>query len=295
MRRAVLVVAICAALAAIWPGGAAAATNGPIYFTDSSAIWKINANGTGAARVLNKPAWSIAVAPDGKRMAFTHDGLFLTTTHGGKVKNLLKRYPTENHFAGVNWAQWAPNGKKIVFAGENDGRIYTIKPNGKGLKYLLGKNRVGVRHPVYSPNGREIAFLDTYAGSSLLAVDLATHKERMIYSGSGPAGTPSDFDWHPSGSRIAFYAPYRNWMINSDGTGLRQISPDSAFVSYENMTFSPDGTGLVGRSVAEGGSTSELWLMDGNLGAGPGGFTQQITASFPGSAFTPDWAPAPKG
>ncbi len=68
----------------------------------------------------------------------------------------------------------------------------------------------------------------------------------MIYSGSGPAGTPVDFDWHPSGARIAFYAPYRNWMINSDGTGLRQISPDAAFVSYENMTFSPDGTRLSG-------------------------------------------------
>ena len=72
----------------------------------------------------------------------------------------------------------------------------------------------------------------------------------------------------------------------------RQISPDSAFVSYENMTFSPDGTQPDRSLRRQGGSTSELWLMDGNFGAGPGGFGQQITASFSGSAFAPDWAPA---
>ncbi len=53
-------------------------------------------------------------------------------------------------------------------------------------------------------------------------------------------------------------------MINSDGSGLRQISPSQAFISYEDLVFSPDGTRLIGRSVAEGGTTSELWMMDGN-------------------------------
>ena len=62
MRRAVLVAAIVAAITAIWPVAASAAKNGPVFFTDYQAIWKINLNGTGAARVLNKPAWSIAVA-----------------------------------------------------------------------------------------------------------------------------------------------------------------------------------------------------------------------------------------
>ena len=34
--------------------------------------------------------------------------------------------------------------------------------------------------------------------------------------------------------------------------------------------------------------------MDGEFGAGPGGFTNEITDGFAGSAFVPEWAPAPK-
>ncbi len=292
MKRALTLAAIVVAFISIAvPQAASAAKNGPILFTDYDAIWRVNADGSGIKKVLNKPAWSMAASPDGKRLLYTHGGLYLTGINGGKVKNLLKRYPTEDNFAGVNWASWAPNGKRIVFAGQNDTRLYTIKPNGKGLRYLLGKNRTGTSQPAYSPNGREIAFLDTWAGSSLMAVNVKTGKERLIYPGDGPAGTAVDFDWHPSGQRIAFYAPYRDWMINADGSGLRQISPDQAFVSYEDLTYSPDGTRLVGRTVANGGTTSELWLMDGNFGAGPGGFVDEITTGFPGSAFAPEWAP----
>jgi len=293
LRRALLVFALATAFALIASQSAPAAQNGPILFTDYNSIYRMSPDGTGIKTVVKKSAWGMDVAADGKRLAFAHDGLYLTKVSGGKVKNLLKRDPVVGKFAGVDWVSWAPNGKKLVFSGENDGRIYTIKPNGKGLKYLLGKKRTGLSHPVYSPNGREIAFLDTGAGSSLMAVDVKSGNERMIYSGSGPAGTPVDFDWHPSGTRLAFYAPYRDWMINSDGSGLREISPDRAFISYEDLRFSPDGTRLLGRSVAEGGNTSELWLMDGNLGAGPGGFATNLTAGFPGSAFEPEWAPAP--
>lgn len=295
MRRFALAIVVAIALtAAVAQGADAAPKNGPVLFTDYNSVYRMNPDGTGIKRVVKRSAWGIDVAADGKRVAFAHDGLFLTKVSGGKVRNLLSRYPTVAGLAGVDWVSWAPNGKRLAFSGENDGRIYTIKPNGKGLQYLLGKRRTGLSHPVYSPDGREIAFLDTLNGSSLMAVNVATGKERMIYPGSGPAGTPTDFAWHPSGTRLAFYAPYRDWMINRDGSGLRQISPDAAFVSYENLVFSPDGTRLLGRSTAEGGSTSELWVMDGNYGAGPGGFANSITGGFAGSAYEPEWAPAPE-
>lgn len=295
MRRAISAIAAAIFLTvAVASSADAAAKNGPILFTDYNSIYRMKPDGTGIKRVLKKSAWGMDVASDGKRLAFAHDGLFLTTVNGGKVKNLLSRYSTVANFAGVDWVSWAPNGKSLAFSGENDGRIYTIKSNGKGLKYLLGKNRTGLSHPVYSPNGREIAFLDAWNDSSLMAVNVKTGKERTIYHGGGTAGTPTDFDWHPSGSRLAFYAPYRNWMIDSDGSDLREVSPGSAFVSYENLVFSPDGARLLGRSVAPGGTTSELWMMDGTYGAGPGGYADPITEGFAGSAFEPEWAPAPR-
>jgi len=273
--------------------GASASSNGSILFSDYSNIWKIQPDGSKLTKVAKRAAWSLDASPNGKTLIYTHDGLYRMPLKGGRPTNLLKRYPTVDKFAGVNWASWSPSGKRIVFVGQNDGRIYVIKSNGKGLAYLLGKHRTGLLHPVWSPNGKEIAFIDVRKGSSLMAVNLRSGKERLIYPGDGPAGTPVDFDWHPSGTRIAFYAPYRDWMIDQDGSNLHQISPDSAFVSYENLDFSPDGRELLGRSVASGGTTSELWDLDGTFGAASGGYAREITTSFAGSAFFPEWAPKP--
>lgn len=275
------------------PHGATAAKNGPILFSDYTNIWKIQPDGSKLKKVAKRSAWSLDASPNGKTLAYTHDGLFTMPINGGRPTNLLKRYPIVAKFAGVSWASWSPSGKKIVFAGQDDTRIYVIKSNGKGLSYLLGKNRTGLLHPVWSPTGREIAYIDVWKGSSLMAVNVKSGKTRMIYSGDGPAGTPVDYDWHPSGNRIAFYAPYRNWMIDSDGTDLRQISPDAAFISYENLDFSPDGTSLLGRSVASGGTTSEIWELDGTFGGASGGFVHEVTSTFGGSAFFPEWAPKP--
>ena len=272
-------------------GHADAAKNGPILFSDYTSIWKIKADGSGLKRVAKKKAWSLHASPNGKQLLYTHDGLFRMPINGGRSVNLLKRYPIVDRFAGVRWASWSPNGKQIAFEGGNDGRIYLIKSNGRGLRYLFRKYRTGLLHPVWSPNGKEIAYIDVHNNSSLMAVNLKSGKKRTIYPGTGEAGTPVSFDWHPSGKRIAFYAPYRNWMIDSDGSDLRQISPDQAFVSYEDLVFSPDGKSLLGRAYSGESSTSELWLLDGFYGAASGGFVNEITGRFGGSPFYPEWAP----
>jgi|GEM_PF-5247241 len=272
-----------------------AASNGPLLFSDYTAIWKVKPDGTGLKQIARKAAWSLHASPNGKQLLYTHDGLYRMPINGGRSVNLLKRYPVVDKFAGVNWASWSPNGKRIAFAGQNDGRIYLMKSNGRGLRYLFRKYRTGLLHPVWSPNGKEIAYIDVRKNSSLMAVNVNSGRKRVIYPGDGEAGTPVSFDWHPSGKRIAFYAPYRNWMIDSDGSDLRQISPDQAFVSYEDLVFSPDGRQLVGRALTSGSSTNELWLMDGYYGAASGGFVQEITTRFDGSAFYPEWAPRPGG
>ena len=267
------------------------ARNGPILFSDYKSIWKVKPDGTGVKRVARKAAWSLHASPNGRQLLYTHDGLFRMPIDGGRTVNLLKRYPIVDKFAGVNWASWSPNGKRIVFAGQNDSRIYLIKANGRGLRYLFRKNRTGLLHPVWSPDGREIAYIDVWKDSSLMAVNVRTGKSRLIYSGNGPAGTPVSFDWHPGGKRIAFYAPYRNWMIDRDGSDLRQISSAQAFDSYEDLVFSPDGTEILGRALPVGGLTSELWRLDGMYGAAAGGFVKEVTSRFSGSPFFPEWAP----
>jgi Tol biopolymer transport system component len=270
----------------IAPVGAGASS---VVFTDYESIYSVGADGTGLRAISQKNAGQIAVSPNGKQLAYTHGSLYAMPLSGKKRKpmDLLKRYPTVRNLAGAYYPSWSPNGKQLVFAGANDGRLYIIKSNGKGLRYLLGKTRVvGYGHPIWSPTGDEIFFTDGADGSDLKAVDLRTGAERVVYPGDGPAGTVEDFDVSPDGQRIAFYAPYRNWMINVDGTGLRQISPPNGyFVSYEGLSFSPDGSELAGAY------DGEVWALDGEHGAdeGSGGYTRLLTAELPGPAFDTDW------
>jgi TolB protein len=295
-----LVAAIAAAGVVALPASAgAAAKNGPILFQSEDGIWRVNPDGTGTKRITKRRAWNLAASPDGRRIAYAHGSLYTIGMNGKGVKDLLKRYPINRNVGGAYSPSWSPDGKRIAFVGYNDGRLYTIAANGKGLRLVFGKSRIisWSADPHWSPNGKEILYLDRNDYSTLKAVNLRTKKERVIWRNydrttatTHESGTPEDFDISPDGKRIAFYAPYRDWMINSDGSGLRQISPQQAFSSWNMLAFSPDGSELIGASQ------SEIWAMSGAFGAdlNQGGYTRLLTGEHAGGEWTPDWAPAPR-
>jgi Tol biopolymer transport system component len=291
-------VAALAALAFLVPASAQAAENGPIVFHSESGIWRVNPDGSALKRITKRRAWNLSVSPDGRTIAFAHGGPLWTIKMNGKgLKDVLRRYPINRNVGGAYSPTWSPNGKRISYVGYNDGRLYTVKPNGTGLKRVFGKNRIIGAFADPTWNRKEIYFLDRTDYSTLKAVNVKTRKERVVWRNydrstgmTHESGTPEDFDVSPDGRRIAFYAPYRNWMINTDGSGLRQISPNSYFASHEFLAFSPDGTELVGASE------SELWAMDGENGSAEsqGGYTRLLTGGHSDVPFYPDWAPKPR-
>ena len=292
--RRVFVFGIAAALAALLgslalvaPAGAA--KNGPIVFTSYDDVWKIQPSGSGIKRISGKDVRSLAAAPNGKTLAYTDGDLKTMSMTGKDSGSLLKRYSTVRRLSDIYWADYSRDGKRIAFVGHNDARIYTIKTSGKGLQYVFGKHRTGLGYPHYSPKANEIAFIDYRDDSSLKTVDLRTGKTKLVYSGADPrAGTPVNFDYMPDGKGFIFYAPYRNWLIDKDGSDLRQVTANSPQQWWEDPSFSPDGKSFVGEQ------SSELY----NLGFFPG-FTgtasgSNITSAFVDSAFSPAWAPAPR-
>src|SRR2546426_785974 len=132
------------------------------------------------------------------------------------------------------------------------GGVAILQPNGSGRQPLAGAE-AGVG-PGISPNGRRIAFSrNTDIGVTaiyIMAVDdgVAT----PIVGGLTLNPTPV---WSPDGCQIAFRSVLetpggpsgRISIINADGTGLRQVTPEPGpldFAFDEGPTWSPDGTRL---------------------------------------------------
>ncbi len=141
----------------------------------------------------------------------------------------------------------------IVYATEEFGlsELAVVHPDGSGRRRLT-TDGFGYLAPDVSPDGRRIAF-SGFGGIYLMNSD-----------GSGVtllvSRAPFDYApaWSPDGSRIAFRSdnagPYgpaaRIFVINVDGTGLRQLSSDDPdpnvfYYSDDGPTWSPDGNRIV--------------------------------------------------
>lgn len=141
----------------------------------------------------------------------------------------------------------------IVYATEEFGlsELAVVNPDGSGRRRLTTDGR-GYFAPDISPDGQRIAFAG-FAGIYLMNAD-GSDVTQLV------SRAPFDYSpaWSPEGSKIAFRSdtpgPFgsasRIFVINVDGTGLRQLSPDvpdpnSFYYSDDGPTWSPDGNKIV--------------------------------------------------
>lgn len=122
-------------------------------------------------------------------------------------------------------ATWEPFGNRIAYNNGNQSGIRLIDSNGANQRQLTDHG-IG---PVWSPDGSHIAFVSGFDASGVgdifvVAAD-GSSLERITHAG---ARNPA---WSPDGTRIAFDSTrdgdYEIYVINADGTGLRQLTDNT--------------------------------------------------------------------
>jgi TolB protein len=134
-----------------------------------------------------------------------------------------------------------------------------MNPDGSNVR-RLSKNYAGglMFEPVWSPDSRTLAFIvwdgpgafsdktatpegkdgreqwdsNSFKGTNIHLVDVETGEERRLLPDTGNI----DPAWSPDGRQIA-YASTRSggaqiWVVNADGTNLRQVTQESRWVRY---------------------------------------------------------------
>jgi Tol biopolymer transport system component len=187
------------------------------------------------------PAWS----RDGRWVAFTGDhGRLYVARVGGAARAMTD--PGEN--ADID-ADWSPDGSMVVFARSVDGAgrgLYIVQRAGTGLRQLTSRDD---RSPVWSPNGKTIAFTRTEGGlDSVRTIDLPTGRSRvLVISARDPA-------WSPDGSKVTVVTSFFDVdVIDLKSRRLRQVvhrkldvadpawSPDGRQIAFEDNADVPAG------------------------------------------------------
>lgn len=166
-------------------------------------------------------------------------------------------------------------GDRLVFSQKVDGEsntdeeIFTLSTEGNDLRRITDNNFWDL-YPVWSPDGSRIAFLSQRASSlGIYVMNADGGDARPSYdSGSHEA----DIDW--AGDQIVFTKDSSIWIMQSDGSDIRQIThpPRAGEWGNANLPFgdydpriSPDGTSVVFERLVDDQSPHgnyDLFILD---------------------------------
>ena len=246
-------------------------------------LWAVRPNGTGLRRLTESPAnrsdYNPTWAPDGSVVLFerrkldeskpgSDEALYEVDPRGAAFRQIT-------HCHGRCWSDaepaWSASGKRIAFGRATGPRtapgpslvaIYVANADGSNVRQMSKPPHGYEDHyPDWSPNGRTIVFqrvtFDSHGTpkqTKLIAVDVGTRRERVLYRipkwapGSGLA------EFAPNGKRILF----GYWCIYGDSCPPSSRAARNATLA----TILPDGTGLHTLHL-QAGADSGGWSPDG--------------------------------
>lgn len=267
-----------------------------IVFTSSRdnnrEIYIMNPDGSGQVRLTHHraddamPTWSptgeqILFASDRDRFRLSRD-LYLMDPDGKNVRRVFGKSEDRSG------ATWSPDGKQIAYRRREPRGTYVYIGTIDGKK----EERIAIgASPIWSPDGTEIAFLSGYGSGSvqITIINVHTKKQKAIFPRDAKSSwINGGLAWSPTTDKLAFSwnpEPLKEnidietlYIINRDGTGLKQITSDAA-PRETAPVWSPQGNALL---YDKADKKNRLQIFKIALGSG---VSEQLTDTFIPNVF----------
>ena len=206
--------------------------NGELYtFKEGSQPEKVNIQITSIRQNMARKTVPISsgisemeLSPDGKEFVFVKRGeVFVSSVDGGTTKRITNTSGQERSVS------FSPDGRSIIYAGERNGswNIYEAKLKDDDEPYFFAATLIEEKpllvtssaefQPVYSPNGKKVAYLDNR--TTLKVLDLASGKTEVML--------PAIRNYSYSDGDISYsWSPDSKWIASNmlmPGQWIREI------------------------------------------------------------------------
>lgn len=213
-----------------------------------------------------------------------HDSEIYAVSPDGSGLRQLTDSPRQDYEAA-----WSASGTKIVISRflTEDTELF-VGDLETGRQTRITNNGVPDNYAVFSPDGSKVAFQSNRdplnsANDDIYVMNVTGGGMKRLTTDPAIDAEPN---WSPDGTKIAFRRGGGGdiWVMNADGSGQVNLTPNSASITERDPSWSPDGAKIA--FGVYGVSSIDIFTMDAD-----GSNKTNVTATPRVTEAQPTWSP----